>query len=252
MMGRLRDLGIGARLGMSMLILVILGGLAASVSHLVFHHENRDEQPGLSVTDIEGAYHGTRTSAPLRTALERGHPEELGDTERDLLLEWLNSDRISDDYDNLDLGDFAPAEIIAVECLQCHGRSSADPIAKEYPLDYWTDIQGIAFSREVNPVDIKILAASTHTHAISLGVLSIVVSFLLLGTRLPRVIVGGLICLTAAALLADLGAWWLARSSSGLIWVIVVAGGLYNGGTAFMLLLTLADMWFPKKKTPQA
>lgn len=245
---RLRDLGAGARLGLSFLVLTLLGGLGASLQHLVWHHQNRDERPGLSMEDIQGAYHGVRVRSPLIVALERNHPSDLPAAEREALLKWLQGTRISEDYDNLDLGASAPGEILAARCATCHSRQSADAAAKRVPLEFFDDVKAVAFSRDVRPTDVKILAASTHTHAISLGVLSIVVALLLCGTRWPRGLVGAAVALMGLALFADLGAWWLARDTAGLVYVIAGAGAAYSGLTALALVAVLIDLWLPGRR----
>lgn len=243
---RLCDLGFGARLGMTFLVLTILGGLAASMQHLVWHHQNRDEQPGVSMVDIQGAYHGVEQPALLLTALERNHPPELAAKDRDLLLAWLRGKRINEDYDNLDLGDAAPNEIIARACVSCHARASTDAVAKAVPLEFYDDVKKVAFSKKINPTDLKILAASTHTHALALGSLTIVVAGLLLATRWPRALIGVLILGAGGALFADLGAWWLARGTAGFVYVIAVAGAAYAGAMALSCLAVLADLWRPR------
>jgi hypothetical protein len=246
---RLRELSCGVRVGIACLVLTILGGFAASAAHLFFHHENRDEQPGVSVDDIKGAYHGVQTTSPLFTAIERGHPETLKEADRTALMTWLTGGRITEDYDNLDLGDSAPVEIISRNCLECHARSAAEthPIAKKYPLDFFDDVKKISVSRRVDPVDIRILAASTHTHALALATLSLLVTFLLLATSWNRRLVSALACTCNAALLLDLAAWWLARHHEGLVFLVIGAGGVYSSLTGLSMFLVLLDLALPKK-----
>jgi hypothetical protein len=255
---RLRGLGPAVRVGLTCLVLTALAGLAASAHHIVAHYEGRDERPGLSLDDIRGAYHGVRTSAPMIAALERDHPADVTDDggllltaqERDVLWRWLASDRISEDYDNLDLGDSAPAEIMAGRCLACHSRSSTlgDDVGERIPLDYWDDVKKVAFSREINPVDLEILATSMHTHALSLATLSLVAAALALATAWPRRLVHGLIAVMGIALAADFGGWWLARPWAGAVWIIVVGGGVYVAVVALTLLLVLVELWRPVTK----
>ncbi len=66
---QLSQLPFSFRLGITLLVLVLFGGLAASMRHLVSHHENRDERPGLSLDDLTGAYHGMTSTAALIPAL---------------------------------------------------------------------------------------------------------------------------------------------------------------------------------------
>ena len=243
---RLRELGFAVRLGITCLVVVFAGGFAASAAHLVEHHHNRDGRPGVSLEDLEGAYHGVRTTAPLLLALNRGHPEQLPDAERELLLGWLASERISDDYDSLDLGDLAPAEILAGACMPCHSHAEATDEAP--PLEYWEDVSKVAFSREVEALPVKILAASTHTHALTLAGIGLAIGMLWLATRWPRAITGGLFLAASAALLVDLACWWLARDWVGLVLAIALAGAVYMASTCLMLAGILADLWLPASR----
>lgn len=244
---RLRSLPAGARLGVTALLLVLLGGLLASGLHMQAHHENRDERAGLSMDDLRGAYHGLRNTAPLITALEDGHPDDLPEASRELLLGWLRGERISEDYDSLELGDAAPAEVLDGACLSCHARQSEDPIGQELPLEYWDDVAKVAFSREVAATGKEVLLASTHTHALALGSLGLVVALLALLTRWPRGVIGWLVGAAGVGLLADLACWWLARSSLALVPVLVAAGALFALSTTALILLAIADLWLPRR-----
>ena len=70
--------------------------------------------------------------------------------------------------------------------------------------------------------------------------------FMACATRLPRGLIGILVGLTGLALMADIGSWWLAKQADVFVYVIVGAGGVYNGGTALLVLLITLDMWLPK------
>ncbi|MCP3904407.1 MAG: hypothetical protein GY715_12325 [Planctomycetes bacterium] len=248
-----------AKIGMTALLIVMAAGFAASASHLHEHHEGRDERAGFTIDDIRGAYHGLRSEAPLRRAMEAGHPADIDDAtpvpdeERQVLLDWLRGDRISEDYDDLDLGDMAPAEIIATNCLECHSRQAGPEYeaAQAIPLDYFDDVKKVAFSREINPNPPEIVITSLHTHALSLATLSIVVSVLLLATRWPAVFVGLVIALTGVALLADVAGQYFARSTESLVWLIAVGGAVYVGASSLSLLMVLADMWLPAGRRPR-
>jgi len=252
---RLRELGGSVRAGLSFLLLTLLGGLCAAGGHLVLHHENRDERPGLSMDDLTGVYHGIDTTAPLVSALRRGHAEGLSEADRELLLKWLAGDRISEYYDSLELGDSAPAEVLDRNCRSCHARQAQDggDVGQRLPLEYWDDVRVLAVSRSVEPVATEILIASAHTHALGMGSLTIVVALLSLMTRWPRRVIGGLILLSGLGLCLDLGSWLLARSVAALVPVIAVSGAVWMATTALLIGLSLLELWLPARpRTPVA
>ncbi len=242
---QLRDLAAPVRLSLTLLMLVTLGGFAASLLHMQEHHQNRDGQEGLAYDDLQGAYHGVHVPSPLKSALERGHPETLDARQRELLDAWLSSDRISEDFDNLDLGDDSPQEILIGACLECHARTSSSAIAETVPLDYWDDVKAVAFERSIDATDEAILLASTHTHAIALATITLLIAGLMLGTRWPAALSSSLILVAGLGLSTDLAAWWLARSSAGLVGLIIVAGAAYSISMVLMMLAVIADLWRP-------
>ncbi len=240
---RLRDLGVMAKIGVACLILTLLGGAAASGLYLRLHHDNRDERAGFTIDDVRAHYHGIVSRAPLLVALEEGHPVDLAQSEREILVSWLRSGRINEDYDNLELGASAPAELIAARCTGCHSRrASGEGAFAALPLEFFDDVRAVAFSRDVQPVGREILAASTHTHALSLATLGLVMSGLGLATGWPRRLTGALVLLCGAGLLGDIGAWWVARWWVEAAWVIVVAGVVFNGAVVGLGVVALGDL----------
>lgn len=247
----LRSLPFLARLGLSGLLVALLIGMLASATHLFWHYERRDDQKGFTMDDVKSAYHGLDAPSKLLLSLKGGHPPELEPDRRDLLMKWIASGRINEDYENIDLGVASPREIIQSSCLSCHSASAASQKGAGLKLDSLEDIRRIGFARKVQPTDPKIVVMSLHAHALSLGTLSVLLAAMLWFTRLPRGLVGMVVVANGISLPLDLASWWLARKAESLVHVIVIAGTIYNATVVLMIALILADLWWPRR-TPAA
>jgi hypothetical protein len=240
------------RISIAMLVLTLLGGYIVSGVHMAWHYEKRDGVPGLTLDDIRAHYHGVSIPSPLIDALKNGHPEELADRERSLLLDWLSDPaRLSERFDDFDLGDDAPAELIAESCLSCHARNATGPQAyPRMPLEYFDDIRPLAVSREINPTPIEIIALSQHVHAPVMAVILIVLAIVGAMTRTPRALLGLVVCIGAIGLLADMGAWWLARANDTWVYAIVGGGFAYSASTGLVGLAIMLDCIIPSRRRP--
>jgi len=264
---RLRDTGLGMRLGLTCLILTLFGGYTiASLLHLNEHHQNRDGRTGLSVTDIEGAYRGATNESLLLVALNRGHPPDLPEDEKEILLNWLGGEphEIRANFDNFDFAEIPVSDIFLDRCSDCHAGNAERGAGIR--LEFWDDIQKVAFSNEIQPTDTKILLASTHAHASTMAVISIVIALLAYLTRAWRFLVNLLIFIGGAALLLDIGSWWLARASwidilgednwlysmidEGALFghLIRACGAAHSGAIALLMLLIVLDLWLPRRR----
>ncbi|MEI7656973.1 MAG: hypothetical protein WCK33_02780 [Phycisphaerae bacterium] len=244
---RLRSLGALHRLALTLLCLVLAGGFAASASHLFIKTSGRDQVKGMSLDDVKGTYHGIRTRAPLLMALERNHPETLPAKDRDVLIKWLNGSRITEDYDNPDLGDAAPAEIIARHCVSCHGRNASDAQGRKLPLEFLDDVRAVAVSRDVTPNPVEAVVASTHAHAVSLATLSMLLILLVACSRWRGGLAGLIVTVHALGLACDIGGWWLTRQHADLAAMIVAGGAAYFATSGLLLLMVLAELWLPAR-----
>ncbi|MEW6746067.1 MAG: hypothetical protein AB1486_25280 [Planctomycetota bacterium] len=246
---RLRHMSVTLRLACTCVLLVLGGGYLASVQHLINHYENKDERAGLTMDDIIGSFHGVKNEATLIRALSSHMKPHLSEEERGALLQWLQGSRISEDYDNFDLGDKAPAEIIDRNCKRCHSRNATEGegIGTRLPLEYWDDVKPHAFSKQIDPVPVNILTLSTHTHASSMALIALATAILFLATAWPRRLKSVIIFLTCFGLLADVGSWWLTRWEPSFAYVIVISGAVYGALLGLQWLLTFLDMWFGRR-----
>lgn len=250
---KLRDLGLFARLGIAGLVITMIGGTIASGVYLSMHHGDRDQRDGLTIDDVKAHYHGIVSPSPLLESLKAGHPESLQAVERERLIQWLEGDTatLSLSYDDLDLGADAPAEIMAINCLDCHARSSSGTVdglatAPEIPLEYWDDVYALAISKDIRPVDAEILALSTHTHALGMASMGIAIGLLALLTSWPRVATSVVLGATGVGLATDIGGWWLTRHDDLYAPLVVVGGFLFSGGICLLSAMILLDLCMPK------
>jgi hypothetical protein len=244
---RLTQFAYPVRLSVAVLTMVLLGGYIVSGIHMAWHYEMRDGVEELTLDDIRAHYHGVSVPSPLIDALDEGHPEDLPERERGLLLDWLNDPTtLSMKFDDFDLGDDAPAEIIAVSCLSCHARNATGPDAyPQMPLEYFDDIRPLAISREINPTTIDIIAMSQHTHAPVMAIILLVLGLVGAMCRVPGMLVGLITLVGAVGLAADMSAWWLARQDD--IWVYAIVGGgfAYSASTGLLGLIIIVDCVIP-------
>jgi hypothetical protein len=250
---RLCRLHWGVRIGLIGLVLTLMGGLLASLQHLRNHYSPRDgDKSDLTYIDVASAYHGVNVPSPLVEALQRGHPNELTDkdlpaADREALLTWLASENPGQTFDDESLGEMMPAAILERSCVSCHSVNpeNTEHAAAAIPLFYFDDVEKLTTSREILPTPTPILAMSTHAHALALAVQTIVLIGLLVGTRLPRGVVGVVAGTLGVTLALDIGSWWLSRDTEAFVWVILAAGGVFTGLSGASLLAVLIDLVVP-------
>lgn len=250
---QLRRLPVALRIAVACFVVILGGGYAASLAYLEHHYAPRDDRAGLGLDDFVGSYHGVQQDAPLRRVLqgEHGHQYLPAEADRQALIDWLDGDRerISQDYDSLDLGARAPAEILDRSCVRCHTPGSGDPdaegIGERVSLAYFDDVARVAFSRELHAVPTEILLVSTHTHALTLATLTLLVSVLFLATSWPRGLRDSLILVGWVTLLMDLASWWLARWHPGFVTLILAGGLIYGLVLSLQLVLIFIELFKP-------
>ena len=240
-----------AKFGLTAALVVVSLGFWASISHIENSHAKNDgDAAGLSLDDVVGHYHGIDIPSPLKAVLAgevSGHPEfELSAAEGAALDDWLAGDRLSDDFDSIDLGDMAPVEILAVACGDCHFGDDTDRTGGGVGLEYWEDLKPLLSDKVVTPVSFKLLVTSMHTHALSMGVIVILLGLLATMTRFGGFLRGLPMFLGGIGLLADVGGWLLARGDAMFVYGILAGGALYTAGCGLAVLLVLADIWLPR------
>ena len=262
---RLRDFSFELRIAVSCLALVIGGGYTASLYFMSHHVGRKDGQEGLTVLDVEGTYHGVNRPARLLVVLEddsqhrkdyvKGMPTE----EVELLRSWLKltePSALQEQYDELpeDAPEeaLAPADVIDERCTRCHspGAKEGDGIGATVPPHNLPAVEKVAYSKKLDPISVDILAQSTHAHALSIPVFTLIAAGMLLMTAWPRWFRHGVVMLCFLGLLADFAGMWLARLNPGFVWLLLGGGAVYGAALVTALLAGLVDMWFGRPSPP--
>lgn len=245
-----------AKLGLSATLAVLGLGLWASVEHIEDHHAKNDgDRSSVSVADIEGAYHGLSVPSPLRAVLGGRAPEHpsLAAVPADALAAlnaWLNGERLLETYDDIDLGERAPAELIATHCGACHAGDAVDPTQGRISLAYWEDLAPLLSDKELRPTPYEILITSLHTHAPAMALMALAVGLLALCSRFPRLLAALPMGLGGLGLLIDLSGWLIARYTAGYAPILMAGGATFFAAQALGILLILAELWLPRRRSP--
>ncbi len=195
-----------------------------------------DEKPGLSVKDIEFAFHGKREATKLEKAIDggmKGYFKSQGDYSA--VKTWLAAGAGESDFARV-------KPILDGSCSTCHstGAKVGNVVTETYSnvKAYLVQDEGKPFER---------LIGISHTHVLAtaplLFLLAIVFSFARYAEGSKSLVMG----FAFLALFVDIGSWWLAKVSAAAAVLVIVGGVFLALAFASLILLPLYDMWVRKR-----
>ena len=256
----LRNLSWSLRVAATCLLLIITGGYAASLYYMQHHISQKDGDPALTWVDLVGTYHGVNRPAPVLSALDSERHEawlgEVPEEELQILRDWLakgtavggGADPVQQGWDALPPGAsedaLTPADVIDERCVRCHAAGATDDDAfAQVALDRWPTLKNYVYSKQLDPISTDILAQSTHAHALSIPIFTLIVCAMALATGCPRWLRHGVAAMTFVGLLLDFGGMWLARSWEPGCLLVVGGGALYGIGLGLGVACSLWALW---------
>ncbi len=221
-----------------------LGFVAAQVN-LRLQHGALDGEPGLSLADVEAAFHGRAGYSIVTSKIDGGSMEKYipRPSDRGVLFAWVESGASEAEFE-------APAEVLDRLCVRCHhpgGEMAGVPFAS-------SRADGASFQL-VEPVTApdggmswSALARSSHAHLFGMGTLYALAGlvFLMTDTR-PRW-KGICVALPFVAMLLDIGCWWLTKLHAGFAVGVVAGGGLLGVAFAALVLRPLWELVTPGRQ----
>jgi hypothetical protein len=232
----LKSIPMYSKVGISILLIVAGVGYLLGFANILVTYAPIDEQPGMSIQDIRIAFYGAREKTKLEKAIDgtmKGYyADEAG---YQATKEWITAGAKEGDFPRI-------KEIFDVSCNTCH--SAEAQVAGVVTVEY----QDVAkYLKQDTGKSISRLISLSHTHVHGTLPVMFALIFIFSFTLYKNWIKTLVIAFSAAAILADVGAWWLAKLAAFLAPVVILGGLALALANAALILLPLYELWIKKQ-----
>ncbi len=214
---------------------VAVGYLFALIQVLLTHGM-ADGKFGLSVEDIVYSYYGNRSGTVLEKKLNGSMKANASEKERFTIMQWIRDGAEKSAYESSGV-----KKIIENRCVLCHNSQASgipdfskfENIAKVTQQDH-----GATFSS---------LTRISHIHLFGISFIFMFVGLIFSFAETPKT---SYKCIAIGMpyffLLADILSWWLTKFYPLFAWLVIIAGVGMAVSFAFMLVISILEMWFFK------
>ncbi len=232
----LKSIPMYSKVGISILLIVAGVGYLLGFANIIVSYAPIDEQPGLSIRDIRIAFYGAREKTKLEKSIDGTMKEYfLEEAGYEASKEWIAAGAKEADFPRI-------KEIFDVSCNTCHSADAqvAGVVTVEYAdvAEYLKQDTGKSVSR---------LISLSHTHVHGTMPVMFALIFIFSFTLYKNWIKTLVIAFSAASILADVAAWWLAKLAAFLAPVVILGGLTLALANAALILLPLYELWIKKE-----
>jgi hypothetical protein len=235
----LAEVPVSSKVALTIFLLVAGVGYLLGFLNIYLSYSPVDQEPGMSVADIRMSFWGARDASKLEKSIDGSMRQYFAsDADHATVKDWIAAGASREAYD----ADVAP--IFATSCATCH---SADARVADVVTVTFEGVEPLL--AQDTGKSVPRLISLSHTHVLAtlpvIFMLALIFSFTRFGETLKTLVMG----FSAAAIVLDVGTWWLAKVSGALA-VTVILGGITLALSFLMLiLLSLYDMWIARPKS---
>ena len=232
----LKSIPMYSKIGITILLVVAGVGYLLGFANIIVSYAPVDEQPGLSIADIRIAFYGAREKTKLEKAIDGTMKEYFVDEAGyQTTKEWIAAGAREADFPRI-------KEVFDMSCSTCHSADAQ--VAGVVTVDY----QDVAeYLKQDTGKSISRLISLSHTHVHGTLPVMFALIFIFSFTLYKNWIKTLVIAFSAAAILADVGAWWLAKLAAFLAPVVILGGLTLALANAALILLPLYELWIKKE-----
>lgn len=234
----LSGLSLSSKIGITLFLITAGIGYLFGFLNIYLTYSPVDQEPGLSIKDIQITFYGARESTALGVAID-GSMRQYFQTDQDynLTKEWIQNGGKQEDFALV-------KEVFDVSCSTCHSAEAqvADVVTVSYE-----DVAG--FLKQDTGKSPGRLVSLSHTHILATVTVIFLLVLIFSFTTFSEVIKTIVIAYSFLSLIVDVGFWWLAKLSPAFA-VFVILGGA-SLAVAFLVLIALSayEVWLKKPES---
>lgn len=198
-------------------------------------HAGLDGKPGLDAADIAIAYTGNPNNSRLHAALTGPMSGMAPSKERREIMDWAADGADRAQYEK------SIKPIVENRCMRCH--DGTEPAAPKF-----VNFDAFAkFAKADTGMSLATLVSVSHIHMFSLTFVFFITGIIFSHAYVRPVWFKALvIALPFAAVIGDIGAWYLTKLNANFAWIIIVTGGLMGLSFAYQWVISMYQIWFYK------
>lgn len=233
---RLRSLSLASKVALTGFL--VLAGISYIFGFLniLVTYQMTDGERGFSVKDVELVYYGSPRTA-LEASIDGSMRQYFStDNNYNVVKDWIQL--------GMDPNTFGAVQrVFDNDCVSCHNRESY--AAADIVLENYADAEPLL--QQDSGKSISRLISLTHTHLPSTLVLLFLMMFVLSFSSFPDWLKLLGYAVSIAAIVVDIGSWWLAKLTPGFAVLVIIGGAMLGTSFAALTVLNLWDLWLGKK-----
>lgn len=229
----IRQLNIQAKTAITLFLGFVVVATLSSV--ILLGLELTGEKKGINIPTIPQMQ--SKYATPEIVASMRGGMYEhvAEDEDIDVVDQWIKNGAKKDDPDYETV-----AEIIELDCADCHSKTST--MSKAIPSMPFESYKEIKSHTQIG-YSWKKMSKQAHIHMFGIAMFLITLTLIFAYTTYRDCIKTTLIITSFGGAFLDIFSWWFSKFFGGLIYVIYAMGGIMIGSILLMSLLILIDIW---------
>lgn len=239
----LRNLPTPMRALFSCFLAMIGIGYLAALSYLFLVDVEPHQAKGKGLIEgIAEKYHGVPTR--LEAALQGQMSGRIGSQDKAQIFNWIHSGARPEGYQDI-------RPVLERNCITCHRANSGVKRPNGEPVPSFENVDSISGLIEIDTgPTIAQLAKVSHVHLFGISFIFFLTGFIIALSETAAWFRVLLIVTPYAAILADVGAWWLTKWEAVFAWVVVTGGALMGLVLACQILIAFWEMWLARGSSP--